>query len=41
MSDDEIIDQIAWLWIKLGGDSEGFDYCKRKITDRIRDLEDK
>jgi hypothetical protein len=38
MNDNDIIDQVAKLWVELGGDSFGFEYNWRKIRDRIRVL---
>ena len=39
MNDREIIRIIAEKWIELGGDSEGFDWCKKQILDKLEDLE--
>jgi len=34
-SDKEIIEAIATLWISLGGDKEGFEWCQDKIAKEI------
>lgn len=39
MTDAELIDRVARLWIELGGDSEGVEWCWRKLHDRIKDIE--
>jgi len=38
MADTELIDRIAKLWIELGGDAEGVEYCWRDLRDRVREL---
>ena len=38
MNDDEIIKQVAQLWIACGGDDIGFGYCAKKIEDKIREI---
>ena len=39
MNDNDRIDIIAFIWIKLGGDAEGFSWTYRKIQERIKELE--
>jgi len=38
MNDDEIIKQVAQLWIACGGDDIGFSYCTGKIQDKISEI---
>ena len=38
MSDQELIDAVARLWIDGGGDDEGIAWCWGKIQDRVREL---
>jgi len=38
MTDKEIIEAIARLWVNLGGDEEGFCWVWGKIRDRIREI---
>ena len=40
MNDEELIDEIARLWIALGGDAEGFEWLEEKIKRRIEELEE-
>jgi len=35
MSNGEIIEAIAKLWISLGGDKEGFEWCYHMIAEEI------
>ena len=35
MTDDELIDAVAELWVSNGGDAEGLDWCYLKIKDAI------
>ena len=35
MKDYELIDLVADLWVKHGGDGEGFDWCYLKIKEAI------
>ena len=37
MSDKEIIETTARLWISLGGDAEGLDYCYCQLKDKINE----
>ena len=39
MNDEEMIDGVAYLWIRNGGDYIGFQWCYQKIIDRIKELE--
>lgn len=38
MNDDEIIKQVAQLWVSCGGDDIGFSYCTGKIQDKISEI---
>lgn len=38
MNDNEIIENIARMWVALGGDDIGFDYCADKIKNRITEI---
>ena len=40
MDDERLVDEIARLWIALGGDAEGFEWLKEKIKQRIKELEE-
>lgn len=39
MNDQDIILNIASIWIDCGGDSDGFCYTWQKILAKIRELE--
>ena len=39
MTDQEMFEAMAKLWIALGGDAVGFGYSISAIHDRIRELE--
>jgi len=39
VDDERLVDEIARLWVALGGDSEGFEWLKEKIKQRIKELE--
>lgn len=39
MTDKELIQKIAEIWIASGGDSDGFLYCQYRIKDAIAELE--
>lgn len=39
LSDQDLIDKVARLWIENGGDAEGIVWCWSKIKDRIEELE--
>ena len=39
MNDKEMINEVAHLWIRNGGDYIGFQWCYQKIADRIKELE--
>lgn len=41
MSDQDLIDKIAELWVENGGDMKGFWFSVRKIADSIDEIEDK
>jgi len=38
MTDPELFDMIAKIWVENGGDAEGFDYCWWGIKDAIKRL---
>ena len=38
MSDDQIVDMIANIWIEEGGDSDGFWFLSNNISARIDEL---
>ncbi len=38
MNDNELIEQIAQLWVSCGGDELGFDYCAEMIKDKISEI---
>lgn len=40
MTDKELINMIAVLWIESGGDADGFIYCYNKILERIKELKE-
>jgi hypothetical protein len=39
MTDDQLIDYIAHIWIDNGGDAEGMAWCWAKIMRRIEEIE--
>jgi len=38
MTDTELIDAVAKLWVRNGSDSEGFLWLSQRIRDRIAEL---
>ena len=40
MTDRERIDLMAELWIAMGGDADGLDWCWQKIKKAVRDLKE-
>ena len=40
MTDKELIQKIANLWVDNDGDAEGLDYCYKKIKEKIQDLKE-
>lgn len=38
MNDKELIEIVAQIWVKNGGDAEGIEYCKEKLKERINQL---
>ena len=40
MTDNELIDAVARLWIDNGGDAEGIAWCWGRIMERINELEE-
>ena len=38
MNDGDLVELIATVWVKCGGDASGFDYLYKCIRDRIEDL---
>ena len=38
MSDDELIDLVARIWVENNGDKIGFQLVERKIEERITEL---
>ena len=41
MTDEELINQVAQLWVANGGDAKGIDYCVEKIKNAINSLGEK
>lgn len=39
MHDRELIEMIADMWVKCGGDADGFLYTQKKIHEKIKELE--
>lgn len=39
MSDDELIEAVARLWVENGGDSEGIAWTWTKIKDKVAEIE--
>ena len=39
MSEEELLDRIARIWIDSGGDAEGIAWCWRRIQTRIAQLQ--
>jgi len=39
MSDEKLIEEVAQLWVKSGGDAEGLDWVYNRLKKRIRELE--
>jgi hypothetical protein len=35
MSDEQLIDAVATLWVENGGDTEGIQWCWRKISEAV------
>ena len=40
MNDNELIELIADIWVKNGGDAEGLDYVYEKLKARIKEKEE-
>lgn len=40
MSDEELIELIATIWLKNGGDKLGFEWASSKIAERIGQIEE-
>jgi len=40
MSDEELIELIAMIWLKNGGDKLGFEWTSSKIAERIGQIEE-
>jgi hypothetical protein len=40
MNDAKLIEKIAELWIELGGDAEGVEYCWKMLRDRVKEITD-
>lgn len=40
MTDENLVQLVAELWVDRGGDVEGFDWCAQKIRDAIARLID-
>ena len=38
MTDSKLIEQVAQLWIALGGDAEGVEWCWRDLRDKVEEL---
>lgn len=38
MNDKVLIEIIAQIWVNNGGDSDGIEWCKDKLKERIRQL---
>lgn len=38
MNDNELIEQIAQIWVDGGGDYDGFLYCFQKILKKIDEI---
>lgn len=41
MSDDELIEAMARLWVDNGGNAEGIYWCARKIRAKVKEIMDK
>ena len=39
MSDDELIDRVARMWIACGGDADGVAWCWRRLQERVAQLQ--
>lgn len=39
MTDEQIINKIAEVWLECGGDAEGFSYVMYKIQQKIKEKE--
>ena len=39
MNDETLIEIIAYIWTKCGGDATGFDFLKEAIRDKIKEIE--
>jgi len=35
MSDEEMLQRVAALWIELGGDADGVEWCWRQLRDEV------
>ena len=38
-NDEELVEEMAKLWVSLGGDAEGFEWLQHKIKQKIKELE--
>lgn len=38
MSDKELIARVARLWVDLGGDGEGVEWCWRDLRDKVNQI---
>ncbi len=38
MSDSELIDAVAELWVENGGDADGIAWCFQKIKEAVEEL---
>jgi hypothetical protein len=41
MTDSQLINLIASIWVLNGGDAEGLDYCYGRLKEEIKKMEDK
>jgi len=39
MSDSQLIEKVAELWVELGGDSEGVTWCWTDLRDKVQEIE--
>jgi len=40
MDDERLVEEVARLWVALGGDAEGFEWLEEKIKRRIKEFEE-
>jgi hypothetical protein len=40
MNDPELIEKVAKLWIDLGGDAEGVEWCWHDLRDKVEELKE-